>query len=174
MNCYVLIGGQSSRMGRSKAEMFLDRIAATAAPAFERVLAVQRHGEPAGSIETIFEPPHEGSAPVFGILRALEHAFEEDCFILATDLPLITTELLVDLRDTFERSGESVLVTRWRGKIQPLCGAYSSGVAPLLQQRVAAGKLDVRGFVAHVAVIVDVLGDELTNVNTPEEAARVK
>ena len=170
----MLIGGNSSRMGRSKAEMFLDRIAAAAAPAFERVIAVQRHGGPPGSIETIFEPPHEGSAPVFGVLRALDHAYEDDCFILATDLPRITTELLADLRDTFERSGQPVLVARWHGELQPLCGAYSTDIEPELQRRVKAGKLDLLGFVSQMAVVVDVFGDELTNVNTPEEAERVK
>ncbi|PYQ50790.1 MAG: hypothetical protein DMF59_09885 [Acidobacteria bacterium] len=50
MNCYLLVGGRSSRMGRSKIDIpfagstFLDRVAAAAKPAFDRVIAVQRAG----------------------------------------------------------------------------------------------------------------------------------
>ena len=35
MNCYILIGGRSRRMGRPKEELFLDRVARAAAEVFE-------------------------------------------------------------------------------------------------------------------------------------------
>ena len=173
VNCYVLTGGHSTRMGRSKAEMFLDRVAAAAAPAFEQVIAVQRAGQDPTSIETIFEERHDGSAPVFGVIRALQHA-NARCFVLATDLPLLTTALLRRLRAQFERSSAPALVPRWRGELQPLCGGYAPALLPALQRRVAEGKLDLLGIVAVEAAVVGVSGDELTNVNTPDEAERLK
>ena len=97
MNCYILIGGRSRRMGRPKEELFLDRVASAAAEVFERVIAVQRNGGAAASIETIYESPHDDQAPVFGVARALEHA-RERCFILAVDYPLITAAILRYLR----------------------------------------------------------------------------
>jgi molybdenum cofactor guanylyltransferase len=173
VNCYVLTGGRSSRMGRSKAEMYLERIAAAAAPVFERVIAVQRAGQEPASIETIFEEPHQGEAPAFGVVRALRHA-NARCFVLATDLPLLTTAFLRDLRDRFEKSKSPALVPRWRGEMQPLCGGYSPELLPAIERRLTEGKLDLRGILAEEAVVIDVSGEELTNVNTPEEAERLK
>lgn len=173
VNCYVLTGGRSTRMGRSKAEMFLDRVAAAATPVFDRVIAVQRFGQDPTSIETIFEEAHPGAAPVFGVVCALQHA-RAKCFILATDLPLITTPFLRALRFQFERSKAPALVPRWRGELQPLCAGYSPAVLPMLERRISEGKLDLLGLAATEAAIVDVSGDELTNVNTPEDAERLK
>ena len=100
MNCYLLVGGRSSRMGRSKIDIpfagstFLDRVAAAAKPVFDRVIAVQRAGgEGVKSLPTIFEPVRDEQAPVFGVWRALEDA-RARCFILAIDYPLLTTEVL--------------------------------------------------------------------------------
>lgn len=163
MNCYVLTGGRSTRMGRSKSDLFLGRIVEAAAPVFDRVIAVQRFGQPPASIETIFEDEHEGEAPIFGVIRALEHA-QEKCFVLATDLPLITTALLRELRTRFERV--PFLVARWQGEIQPLCAGYPPALIPLMRQRVGEGKLDLRGLFDGSAEVVEVAGDELTNVNT--------
>ena len=50
MNCYVLTGGRSTRMGRSKSDLFLGRIVDAAAPVFDGVIAVQRFGQPPASI----------------------------------------------------------------------------------------------------------------------------
>src|ERR1019366_6011967 len=55
MDAYILIGGESRRMGRSKTELFFDRVAAAAAEVFEDVIAVQRHGGPAAPLATIYE-----------------------------------------------------------------------------------------------------------------------
>ncbi|HEX6158935.1 MAG TPA: NTP transferase domain-containing protein, partial [Thermoanaerobaculia bacterium] len=74
MNCYILIGGRSRRMGQSKAALFLDRIAAAARPLFDEVVAVQRPGGERASIRTIFEEPHEHDGAIFGIARALDDA----------------------------------------------------------------------------------------------------
>ena len=38
MNCYVLTGGRSRRMGQSKPEMFLERVTAAARDAFDEVI----------------------------------------------------------------------------------------------------------------------------------------
>ena len=153
-------------MGVSKSGLFLDRIAAAAKPVFERVIAVQRLGQIATSIETIFEEAHEGEGPVFGVIRSLEHA-REKCFVLATDLPLVTTGLLRGLRARFECV--PLLAARWQGEIQPLCAGYNPDMLPLMRTRVGQGKLDLRGLFDGTSEVVDVAGDELTNVNTMKD-----
>ena len=166
MNCYILIGGNSSRMGQSKVALFLDGMAAAARRAFDAVYAVQRAGgEPAAGVETIFVEPHAGRAPLFGVQRALQHA-EGKCFILAVDYPRLTSALLGRLRARFEASNALLMAPRSHGKLQMLCAGYDSALLPRIEQRIGEGRLDLRGLVTE---IVDEESDELTNVNTPED-----
>jgi molybdopterin-guanine dinucleotide biosynthesis protein A len=161
MNCYVLAGGRSRRMGRSKPEMFLDRVVAAAREAFDEVIVVDRD----------FEGPHEGEGPVFGIKAALQHANRGRCFILAVDYPLITSDVLRYLR---ERGGVPV----WRGKLQPLCAVYDVALLPLIESRIAAGRFDVRGLVQDIIEESELrarfAGEPLLNVNTPEDLQEAK
>jgi molybdenum cofactor guanylyltransferase len=184
MNCYVLVGGSSRRMGQSKAEMkfagstFLSRVADAARGAFDRVIAVQRpDGEPAPAVETIFETPHAARAPIFGVARALQHA-QAKCFVLAVDYPLITTEMLRFLRERFVVSRAPLLAPRWSGKLQMLCGGYApSLLLPLIDERIAAGRFELRALTADAEIIEEeelrtrFPGEPLMNVNTPEELA---
>lgn len=160
MNCYVLAGGRSRRMGRSKRELFLDRVAAAARGAFNEVIVV----------DCAFEGEHEGEGPVFGIRAALQHARQGRCFILAVDYPLITTEVLEFLRDR-------AAVPVWRDKPQPLCAVYDTSLLPLVERRITNSQFDVRGLIAeaNVEIIEEselrtrFAGEPLLNVNTPHD-----
>ncbi|HXH39283.1 MAG TPA: molybdenum cofactor guanylyltransferase [Thermoanaerobaculia bacterium] len=180
MNCYILIGGQSRRMGRPKTELFFDRVASAASMAFEEVIAVQRHGGAAASITTIYESRHDDQAPIFGVACALEHA-QERCFILAVDYPLITDAILRHLRERFERSPALFLAPVWSGKTQMLCAGYAPELRARIEQRMAAGRYDLKGLatqgeadiVAEDELRASFAGEPLMNVNTPEEWGRV-
>ena len=183
MDCYLLAGGSSRRMGRSKLDLpfagstFLDRILAASRAAFERVVAVQRAGgEAIRGVETIYESEHDERAPVFGVARALADA-RGRCFILAIDYPLLTAELLRELRDRFERSPAPMFVPMARGRAQLLCAGYSPELAPRIAARIAAGRYDLRGLLDEAGA--EILaeddwrerhgGEPLLNVNTQEE-----
>jgi molybdopterin-guanine dinucleotide biosynthesis protein A len=178
VNCYVLTGGRSTRMGRSKAELFLDRVVAAAAPVFKRVIAVERHGASPAAIPTIFEDEHEEEAPVFGVARALIDA-PGPCFILAVDFPLIRADVLAYLRTRFENSNASMLVPVWDGVEQILCAGYRTCVAPFLAERIESGRFDLHGLAGDVdieLVAEEELrgrfeGEPLKNVNTPADLA---
>jgi molybdopterin-guanine dinucleotide biosynthesis protein A len=180
MNAYILIGGESRRMGRSKTELFFDRIANTACEVFEDVFAVQRHGGPAALLPTIYESAHDDQAPVFGVACALAHA-KERCFVIAVDYPLITTAMLRFLRDRFEGSNAMLLAPVWSGKTQMLCAGYDPTLLPQLQQRIDAKRYDLRGVAsdgeAEILAEDDLRaqfgGEPLMNVNTMEEWASV-
>jgi molybdenum cofactor guanylyltransferase len=181
MNCYILVGGESRRMGRPKIDLpfggstFLQRVMAASTPAFGRVIAVQRAGGSAvDGLPTIFEGPHEGEAPVFGVARALEEA-DEKCFLLAIDYPLLTTDVLRYLADRFAQSSAPILAPRWSGKLQMLCAGYSPSLRARLEERIAAGRLDLRGLADQAEIIEEhemrarFQGEPLMNVNTQEE-----
>lgn len=170
-------------MGRSKLHLpfgdsdFVTRVADAARQAFDGVLAVQRPGgEAMTGMTTLYESPHEQDGPVFGVLRALQHAGGK-CFALAIDYPLITAAILVDLRRSFEAAEEPMLVPFWRGRAQLLCAGYSSSMAPMIERRIAEGRRDLRGLIDDAParlVTEDELrrrfgGEPLMNVNTLEE-----
>jgi len=174
VNFYILIGGRSRRMGRPKEELFLDRVVCAAVEVFERVIAVQRNGGAAASIETIYESPHDDQAPVFGVARALEHA-RARCFILAVDYPLITPAILRYLRERFESSSALLVAPVWSGKTQMLCAGYDPTLLPRIEKRIAARRYDLRGLASEAEILAeDELrakfdGEPLMNVNTAEE-----
>jgi molybdenum cofactor guanylyltransferase len=181
MNCYVLIGGASSRMGRPKIDLpfagstFLGRILAAAGPVFGSITAVQRAGGVAvGSLRTIYEPEHELQAPVFGLWRALQDA-QERCFMLAIDYPLLTSEVLRYLVRRVSESDAAMVVPRWNGKLQMLCAGYSPIILPRFKPRIDSGQLNLRGLTDELEVIEEkelrerFSGEPLMNVNTPQE-----
>ena len=156
MKCYILVGGRSRRFGRSKSDVFLDRVVAAAKPVFDDVIAVQRPGGEAVGIRTIFEEPHEHEGPVFGIIAALRDA-GEPCFILAVDYPLVTSDVLRMLRDD--------------GRVaagQPLCAVWDPVRLPEIEARVAAGRRDLHGLWEQ-GMIDDTVAAALKNMNTPED-----
>jgi molybdopterin-guanine dinucleotide biosynthesis protein A len=157
-------------MGTSKTALFLDHIVAAARPVFDAVIAVQRPGGEPASIETIFEEPHHGDGAIYGLVTALRHA-QGRAFVLAVDYPLITSEALRFLRD---RGGVPV----WNGRAQPLCAVWDASMLPRIEQRVAEGKLDLHGVIEQEMIPepelrAALIGEPLTNVNTPEELLAV-
>lgn len=185
MNCYLLIGGDSRRMGTPKAslvlrgEPFLERVAHAAERAFERVIAVQRHGRKESAVvETIVEPlrKHEGVAAA--ILTALEHAGGERVWIVGVDFPLVSPGILQFLRKWFEEApAADILVPEWSGEPQYLCAGYDWRSVPAFQAAIEKGELSLRKIAArvHTEFVPEGLlrsrfsGEPLRNVNTPSE-----
>jgi molybdopterin-guanine dinucleotide biosynthesis protein A len=172
MNCYVLAGGRSRRMGAPKASIpfagstFLERAVDAARGAFDEVFIVVRSGEPVGG-NVIAEEPHEDEAPIFGVRRALGHA-TANCFVLAVDYPLITSEVLRTFRARFESSHATMFVPLREGRPQVLCAGYSHALLGEIDERIARRQYDLRSLTRD-AETIDFDGDELMNVNTPGE-----
>lgn len=184
MNCYVLAGGLSRRMGAPKrslaigAETFLDRTIRVARAAFDDVIVVERvAGEGLRpDARTILDSPHADSSPLFGIAAALRDAAAR-AWILALDYPLLTSQVLSFLRLRFERSASELLVPRASEKLQMLCAGYAPSLLAIIESKLGRGDLQIRGLVDEArAEVVDesiirehFTGEPLANVNTPED-----
>ena len=159
----LLVGGASERFGSPKAlarfrgETLAERAWRVLQGACDEVLAV---GKTADALPLPFPVLDDGSperAPVFGVLAGLRAAARDVVVFLPVDCPLLTAEALRAL-------GEAVAVSQ----TGPLPGAYSKGMLPVLEARIAAGRLSLWGVNEHVLELDERL---LADVDTAEELA---
>lgn len=186
MNCYVLCGGKSSRIGRPKhgleigGETFLQRVHRVASSVFEDVIAVTKAGRDAAGFPVIHEAETDVTAPILGLARACEHAGGEPFFALAVDYPLMTAELLSFLRGRFEASGAEIIAPRSGGKVHVLCAAYAPSIRPSLEDKIRRKEYRLQGLLdLHRAEIIEPaelgpFGAALLNVNTNDDLAKAR
>ena len=182
----VLVGGASSRMGRDKARLTLDgvanatRLARLVAGLFEEVLLVGGDPPPEAPGRRVADP--EGPVCALrGLVAALEAARGPQVLVVATDLPLLTPDLLLALVAWPEAD---VVVPRTGQGLHPLCALYRRSAAlPAARECLAAGRLrlqeifevlDVSSFGPDEVARIDPAGTALLNVNTPEDGARAE
>lgn len=154
----LLVGGASERFGSPKAharfrgETLAERAWRLLHETCSEVLAV---GKAEDGLELPFPVLDDGveeRAPVFGVLAGLRAAAHDVCVVLPVDCPLVTSAVLRALV-------EEVAVPQ----TGPLPGVYTKATLRLLENRVAAGELSLRGVNESV---LDVDERLLANVNT--------
>jgi molybdopterin-guanine dinucleotide biosynthesis protein A len=182
----LLTGGSGTRLGRDKSRVPLGgvasatRIGSRLARIFDEVLLVG--GEPPDDTpgRRVPDPPGPACA-LRGVLGALEAARGERVLVLATDLPLVSDALLLALVAWPE--ADAVAPRTGEGR-HALCALLSrERVRPVAQRRLAAGELSLHGLFAELGAAwlegetlarLDPDGLALTNMNTPEDLARVE
>ena len=202
----VLAGGRSSRMGRPKAALewygstLLYRTAAVLARVVSGpVVVVEAPGQELPSLPAgveVVEDPVEGMGPMQGIATGLAAVAERAgrAFVCSTDLPFLHPAFVAVVLRSMERSSEAgeevdVVLPLARGFRQPLAAAYRTGMAGLIQDRVAAGDLRPGMLFRHcrvrelddAALLADpVLSrldpelDSVVNVNEPDDYAAAR
>lgn len=186
MNCYILCGGKSSRIGRPKQGLtigdrtFLEAVHHEASSVFDRVIAVTKAGRDAGGLPVIHEAETDLTAPILGLARASEDAGEEPFFALAVDYPLMRADLLRFLCERLEATTADIIAPRFGGKVHVLCAAYRPAVSRSLADKIARQDYRLQGLLdLHAAEIVEPgeltpFGDALLNVNTTEDLEKAK
>lgn len=180
----VLAGGRSSRMGRDKATLrvggrTLARRAADllAAVCREVVLADRGRGLVPG-VPSV--PDGSGAGPAAGLLGAARQAPGRPLLALACDLPGVPAGLLAELADLARRTGADLALARSPRGPEPLAAVYGPRALAALEERVAAGELDLVGLLERRDLMVAILEGEalerfgdpaevFRNVNTPED-----
>jgi molybdopterin-guanine dinucleotide biosynthesis protein A len=182
----LLVGGASRRMGRDKSALMLAGVPAATrtsrllAGFFEDVLLVG--GDPPEDALGRRVPDVRGPrCALRGVVTALEAVRTDHVLVVATDLPLLTPDLLLALVAFPEADA---VVPRDASGRHPLCALYRR--APALEQarsllreeRLAMSHLldalDTRHLEGPDLAQVDPDGHALTNVNTPEDLARLE
>ena len=176
---YVLVGGNSSRMGRDKAFLpgqfryVLDDVA-------ERVEAATGNATLIGDPDRYHEfryPCIPDFRPGLGPLSGLETALINTNFdlnlVLACDMPGVE---LTHLRSLLERARISntgcVAIQDVTGKVHPLCAVYKKECLPVIQCRLDGKRLALMGLLDEVSTEYVRVQSVIENINTPEEWAR--
>jgi molybdopterin-guanine dinucleotide biosynthesis protein A len=182
----VLTGGASTRMGRDKARLELGgvpcatRVARVLEPLCAELLLVG--GDPPESAPGRRVPDPAGPVCALrGLCGALEASGAGRVLVVATDLPLVTPDLLLALMAWPEADA---VVPRSAEGPHPLCALYRREAAlPAVRGLLAQGRLKLQGVLdaldtawlepADVAR-VDPDGLALSNLNTPRDLARAE
>tara|TARA_R110000868_G_scaffold292498_2_gene552978 strand:+ start:4892 stop:5464 length:573 start_codon:yes stop_codon:yes gene_type:complete len=100
--------------------------------------------------------------PIGGIYSALTHSNSELNLIVSCDIPLISTELLLELID--QHNGKaSVSVFSDNERIHPLIGIYSKKIVPILKVAIANSNLRMMEMIHNVDAQIIKVGDDKSN-----------
>lgn len=182
----ILAGGMSRRMGRDKAalpfgeETMLSRLVRIYRPYFDlTAVSVNQAGrfDTAGAMEVVDRRPGDG--PMAGLESAFLDTGADVIFLTGTDLPLGDPALANHLMKL--RGNHDVCLIRSQKGPEPLFAVYTSACLPAIQKALSEGRRSMFSMLQEVRTLeipseslVDFNVQQiLTNVNDPEEYARV-
>ena len=178
---YVLVGGQSSRMGRDKALLpygdatLVEHVAARVAAAAGSATLVGPP-EPYRALGyPVIADRHSGAGPAAGIEAALRSSPAEWNLVVACDMPAVPVEFLEELLQTAERAGARCLVPVSRnGRLEPLCAVWRRGCEDEIEALLNRGVRKMSEIVTALAPATFPADNEewFENVNTPADWSR--
>ena len=124
----LLAGGKSSRMGSDKGfvefrnKPMASHILEVISNIFSEVIVISNTDSYIDSGFRVFRDAITEKGPAGGIVTAFEHVNSEWIFVIACDMPLITTEAILKLHEA-KKNSEICLPKLYEG-VEPLCGFY--------------------------------------------------
>lgn len=188
---FILVGGQSSRMGSDKSQLVfgrqtgVERVAAALSPLSSRVRVVGARDP--GTFAGLENTPdiYERWGALGGIQTALVACESEWAVIAACDLPLVSAELFARLWGfAGQTESDAIVPIQPDERPQPLCAIYRrEPCAAGARQLIAKGEHKPRALLANVRTrwvkfseLSDLRGasDFFLNVNTPNDYEHAK
>ena len=187
----VLAGGESRRMGRDKAMLNWDgrtllvRAVRVLESVFDEVIVVapRDRGYEERGVE-IVPDIRPGLGPLGGLHTALVHGGGKPVFILACDMPYVSSDMVhwivgPPIRNPMSRlAGDRASTIQTRvvhdgHQLQPLCGLYSELCLPEIERALDANRLSAQSLLEELEIEILVLDsrqswyrpDLLLNIN---------
>jgi len=144
-NCtaVILTGGESKRMGADKASVvlsgkpLLEHVIAQLEPLFADMLISVREQRPDIVYPQVVDAS-KSRGPMVGVKAALEAVKTDWVFVIACDMPLISTGLIQYLAEL--RNQHDAVVPFAFDRPQPLFGIYNKTCLPLMEARMKQGR----------------------------------
>ena len=179
----VLSGGKSSRMGRDKSEILIDKrsfleiqlekLMSLGLPA----IYVSGKASPCSFAESIPDVIPE-MGPLGGLYSYFLHCSPayEKALVLGVDIPLIRVNTLQSLINAHKNSGHQATVLSRKGIMEPLIAVYNTSSSLILKELIDEGDLSVKSFIRSLDTgSFEFTGDpaELSNCNYPEDLSGI-
>lgn len=183
----ILAGGQSKRMGRSKAELvfqnetLLARALRRLGPVCERILvSVSASTQLTLPGVEVVPDSYPGRGSLIGLASGLRAA-DEPVLALAVDMPFLNLQLLQYL--TSLAPGWEAVVPRPGNFVEPLHAVYTPACLPVFEDQIRSGIMQILPAYARLRVRYveveelkrfDPTGLAFFNLNTPEDLRRAE
>ena len=181
MPAAVLAGGESKRMGRSKATLpwgtgnLLEFQTGRLALLFDEVIVVAKETPdfPIGPARVVLDTSPDYAA-IHGVVRAIEEAVDH-VFVLAVDLPVITHDVVHAIASRGSKTSAPAFLPEAGGRLQPLAGVWRRAAARIAANRISRGMLSLIGLADEAGAEIfperewrnlDPSGNSFANVNT--------
>ncbi len=158
-----MVGGESSRMGRDKAQLLDSRgeplwkgrwelLKQLVSPGETVMISCRREQmEMLGCGARLVVDQWVGAGPLGGIVSSLEATEADRLLVLAVDLPGMTRDGLAAL---VEAAGSGGAVFRCAGFLEPLAAVYPKSMAASGRRRLEAGDFALRGWIAEAGALM--------------------
>lgn len=152
MECVILCGGQSARMGQEKARLpwqgreIVDVLVERLAGIGRVSLSVAFPGQLAGKPYPRLSDAVPGAGPLGGICTALAAGGdpEDEVFIAACDMPFLTAGTALFLSAALPAEGDAAVPLGPDGWRHPLCAVYRRRAGRVFQEQLEAGRFRLR------------------------------
>jgi molybdenum cofactor guanylyltransferase len=183
----ILAGGRSSRMGTDKSLLafggvsLIDRAVRVIREVFPTVVVASDRGNEYESLRVPILPDiKKNCGPLGGIHAALVQTEADSLFVLACDMPFVSTELIRHIVDA--ASGANATVPTMNGRLQPLCGLYSRRCLPIIEQSLNNGIYKLQRVLEELEPTIVPLTPDLSffasnlldNLNTPADVEQAR
>lgn len=180
LNCYILAGGKSSRMGEDKGllelngKTIIEYVIAQVKPLFKTVFIVSSNDQYSQFGLKVIPDLVKDIGPAGGILTALEHSSSEQNLLISCDMPFITSEALEYL--SAQINDYEIIIPIHHQKLEPLCGIYSKSCFNIWKQETEKGVYKLQNIISNFKT--NELNveehplfqlDFFTNINTKED-----
>ena len=155
MQVSILCGGKSSRMQSEKGlvlyqnKPFVAHIIEAVLPISSNIQLITNANDYDYLAYNKVKDIIADKGPLGGIYTALVHSETEMNLILSCDIPLISTEILLELIENHGTNFD-VSVFKDTDRIHPLIGIYATSLIPVLKKAIDANDLKMMRFISNV------------------------
>ncbi len=185
MNCYVLAGGRSTRMGIDKGLIILKDKAIieycieALKSIFKNLIIVSNHNGYSGFGFEVIADIISDNGPAGGIYTALSHSSTEQNFIVSCDMPFVTCKAVEFIIS--KSINHQITVPVYCNKFEPLFAVYTKSCSEKWKQIMDTGTFKLQNIIANFKTLelnVDgnpLFSDDLfLNINSKSELERAQ
>lgn len=183
--CAITAGGKAIRLnGVTKAfiefggQKIIDKNLKVLKTIFEDIIIISNNKSEFSEYQEykIYKDHYKDIGPIAGLHSALKNSKTDAIFLISSDLPYISKEIIILLLENYKKQSCDILIPKIGNKIEPLFGIYSKNIIEKLESFIEKKEsYAVRNFFSDVNTCFIELEDNevnrraFININTPKD-----